>query len=221
MVRRKHYRLLCPISRALDRVGDRWTLLILRDLHAGPVRFNDLGAGLPGLATNLLSTRLRQLEEDGLVEQRSSSFGVKVYALTDLGRATDKILLSLAGFGFQFPPGEDVRRPGNLRTVAITLQNALALCPPPDGFTAAGLLIDGESLVIRLTEDGVAVRYQVVEDLPLVVETNYEALMAAGDGRMPPDVFGRQHVTLRKGSAEAAQALLHWIGNAMAVIREM
>ena len=66
MSTRRGYDLVCPIARALDRVGDRWTLLILRDLHAGPARFSDLETGL-GIASNLLSSRLRDLNDDGLV----------------------------------------------------------------------------------------------------------------------------------------------------------
>ena len=77
----RRYRLLCPIARALDRVGDRWTLLILRDLHAGPARFVDVQASLPGLAPNLLTKRLRQLEADGLICRRETELSVSVYQL--------------------------------------------------------------------------------------------------------------------------------------------
>ena len=53
----RRYKLLCPIARALDRIGDRWTMLILRDLHAGPARFSELQSGLTGIAPNLLTDR--------------------------------------------------------------------------------------------------------------------------------------------------------------------
>jgi len=72
----RRYRLLCPISRALDHVGDRWTLVILRDLHAGPVRHKDLAAGLTGIPSSLLATRLKELVADGLVEKKSYEHGV-------------------------------------------------------------------------------------------------------------------------------------------------
>ena len=58
---RKSYLQFCPVARALDVVGDRWTLLMLRELLGGPARFNELQAGLPGIAKNLLTARLRQL----------------------------------------------------------------------------------------------------------------------------------------------------------------
>ena len=63
----RSYKLLCPIARGLDRIGDRWTLLILRDLHAGPARFSDLQRGLTGIAANLLADRLAKLVTDGLI----------------------------------------------------------------------------------------------------------------------------------------------------------
>ena len=105
MSKSRQYRLLCPIARALDRLGDRWTLLILRDLHAGPARFSDLQSGLPGIASNLLTTRLRQLEADGLVRRREAQFGVSVYQLTETGLGTADLLYELAAFGSRFPPG--------------------------------------------------------------------------------------------------------------------
>ena len=88
MTAKRHYNLLCPIARSLDAVGDRWTLLILRDLHAGPARYQELHEGL-GIATNLLSTRLTELTESGLIHKPQ---GHSAYELTDLGRSTDRIL---------------------------------------------------------------------------------------------------------------------------------
>ena len=120
MSKSRRYNLLCPIARALDRVGDRWALLILRDLHAGPARFKDLQTGLTGIATNLLTDRLQQLIGDGLIEKRDAPHGVALYALTPLGERTRSLLFELAMFGGQFEPEPVPRRPGNLRTIAVT-----------------------------------------------------------------------------------------------------
>jgi DNA-binding HxlR family transcriptional regulator len=95
MTAKRHYNLLCPIARALDAVGDRWTLLILRDLHAGPARYQELHEGL-GIATNLLSTRLTELSDSGLIHKTG---GQSAYELTELGRSTDRILWELTRFG--------------------------------------------------------------------------------------------------------------------------
>ena len=98
----KSYQQYCGIAAALDVVGDRWTLLILRELSFGQQRFTDLRAGLPGIATNLLTDRLRDLEDAGLVEQRElpPPAARTVYALTDgRGRSVLPVLRALAGFG--------------------------------------------------------------------------------------------------------------------------
>ena len=101
-------------------MGDRWALVILRDLHAGPARFGDIQAGLPGLASNLLTTRLQQLVRDGLIVHEQAEHGAMVYALTEEGERTAPLLFELAAFGSRFPAPTQRRRPGNLRTVAVT-----------------------------------------------------------------------------------------------------
>ena len=137
MPRVRRYRLLCPVARALDRVGDRWSLLILRDLHAGPARFSDLLTGLAGIATNMLTDRLEQLVGDGLVERREAAYGVSVYALTELGDRTESVIFELGKLGGHFPPDDDLRRPGNLRTIVVPLRVALRRVVPPDFEAAA------------------------------------------------------------------------------------
>jgi DNA-binding HxlR family transcriptional regulator len=102
----KTYDQYCGIAAALDRVGDRWTLLVLRELSFGECRFTDLRTRLPGIATNLLVDRLRSLEEDGLVEQRElpAPAARTVYALTTDGRRVTPVLRALSGFGQAFLP---------------------------------------------------------------------------------------------------------------------
>ncbi len=91
----------CPIAVALDVVGDRWTLLIMRELLIGDRRFTDLRTALPGIAPNLLAERLRDLQADGIVEQRElpPPAARTVYAATSDGRALVPVLQSLARFG--------------------------------------------------------------------------------------------------------------------------
>jgi DNA-binding HxlR family transcriptional regulator len=85
MTAKRRYRLLCPIARALDAVGDRWAPLIVRYLHAGSGRFHALEIGL-GIATNLLSTRLTELNEAGLIE-KSTDMGRVAYRTVQYGTA--------------------------------------------------------------------------------------------------------------------------------------
>src|SRR5262249_13949133 len=113
MTQARKYRLLCPIARALDLVGDRWALLVLRDLHAGPARFGELLDGLSGIASNLLASRLDELIEGGLIRKTQGPHQVIVYELTLLGASTANLLYELAAFGARLPPSPDPRQPGN------------------------------------------------------------------------------------------------------------
>ncbi|WP_394842914.1 helix-turn-helix transcriptional regulator [Pendulispora brunnea] len=93
----------CGIARALDVVGERWALLIVRELLFGPKRFTDLKAGLAGASPNVLSQRLRELEAGGIVQRRRA--GGALYELTDWGRELHPILLSLGRWGARSPVG--------------------------------------------------------------------------------------------------------------------
>lgn len=100
----KSYRQYCGVAKALDVVGERWTLLIVRDLLLGPRRYSDLMSGLSGITTNLLAKRLRQLQDSGLLEQHTlpAPAGANVYRLTELGRSLKPAVLALGAFGAQF-----------------------------------------------------------------------------------------------------------------------
>src|SRR6201990_3615818 len=102
MATRRNYNQNCPIARGLDVLGERWTLLILRELVGGPRRYGDLRAELPGIATNLLAERLKELQDAGLVDRTDvpAPIGRTVYTLSDLGwQRVLPILQSLAWFG--------------------------------------------------------------------------------------------------------------------------
>jgi DNA-binding HxlR family transcriptional regulator len=98
---RRSYGQYCSLARALDVVGERWTLLIVRDLLLGPKRFTDLLAGLPGIGRNLLTSRLRHLESEGLINrERSASYPRTVsYELTADGQELAFALAPLARWG--------------------------------------------------------------------------------------------------------------------------
>jgi DNA-binding HxlR family transcriptional regulator len=93
----------CGIARALELVGERWALLIVRDLIPGPKRFTDLRRGLPRIPTNVLSARLKELEQDGVVHRRvlpRPSTAV-VYELTDYGRELEDVVALLLRWGLK------------------------------------------------------------------------------------------------------------------------
>jgi DNA-binding HxlR family transcriptional regulator len=110
MATRRTYGDRCGVARALDVVGERWALLVVRELLLGPKRFTDLRAGLPGLSPDILSQRLRELEESGVVRRRKlpPPAASRVYELTERGQALEPVVIELGrwGAGVPFPPGE-------------------------------------------------------------------------------------------------------------------
>jgi DNA-binding HxlR family transcriptional regulator len=97
----KRYHQYCPVAHALDLIGDRWALLIVRELMVGQRRYTDLADALPGIGTNILAGRLRHLEGAGVVRRTKlpPPAAVTVYELTAEGRALDDVLRSLAQWG--------------------------------------------------------------------------------------------------------------------------
>jgi DNA-binding HxlR family transcriptional regulator/putative sterol carrier protein len=95
----------CATARALDLVGERWGLLVVRELLLGPKRYTDLRRGLPNASPNVLSQRLRELESGGVIRRRQlpPPAGSRVYELTDWGRELDEIVLSLGGWAARSP----------------------------------------------------------------------------------------------------------------------
>ncbi|TWF78868.1 HxlR family transcriptional regulator [Pseudonocardia hierapolitana] len=95
----------CGVARALDVVGERWTLLVVRELLFGPKRFSDLARGLLGMSQNVLSQRLRELADAGLVERRRMGPPVsgQVYELTERGATLRPVVIELARWGSRIP----------------------------------------------------------------------------------------------------------------------
>jgi DNA-binding HxlR family transcriptional regulator len=97
----KKYDHYCPMAHALDMVGDRWELLIVRELLPGPKRYTDLAEGLPGIGTNILAARLRDLENSGVIAKKTlpPPAASRVYELTDYGRELKPVMRELALWG--------------------------------------------------------------------------------------------------------------------------
>ncbi|MFE4328330.1 MULTISPECIES: winged helix-turn-helix transcriptional regulator [unclassified Streptomyces] len=134
--RRRSYDQFCATARSLDSVGDRWTLLIVRELLAGPRRYTDLHADLPGVSTDVLASRLKDMEQGGLVTRRRlpPPAAASVYELTERGHGLLPVLAALAEWG---APALTERRP----TDAVRAHwFALPLLRSLDGLTHAGVV---------------------------------------------------------------------------------
>jgi len=113
----KRYGQACAIARALDVVGERWSLLLVRELTLGPRRYRDLATGLPGIPSNVLAGRLKDLQAAGVITQRTLPVptDVTVYELTGAGRALQPALKELLDWGLRYgpePSQDDVGQPG-------------------------------------------------------------------------------------------------------------
>jgi DNA-binding HxlR family transcriptional regulator len=113
----KRYGQACAIARALDVVGERWSLLLVRELTLGPRRYRDLATGLPGIPSNVLAARLKDLQAAGVVTRRTlpAPTDVTVYELTGAGRALQPALTELLHWGRRYAPEPspgDVAQPG-------------------------------------------------------------------------------------------------------------
>ncbi|MGH2734607.1 MAG: winged helix-turn-helix transcriptional regulator [Actinomycetota bacterium] len=202
------YQQYCALARALDVVGDRWTLLIVRELRPGPRRFTDLVDGLPGISRKLLTERLRDLQRDGIITRRElpPPAARQVYELTDDGRDLATAMAPLMAWGSrrmgELQP-EDTFRP---RWPAVAMAG-LADREAAKGVSEAYQYVIGDSAFHFVVDDGsVEVRDGRAEDPSVVVTTD--------EGTWADVVIGKT-----KTLAAAARGALTITGDPQAVER--
>jgi DNA-binding HxlR family transcriptional regulator len=127
----RRYHQFCGVAKALDVVGERWTLLLVRDLLLGGRRFSDLLAAMPGLTPNLLSLRLKQMQQAGLLEQRRlpAPQGATLYELTPLGRELEPVVLALGRFGARWLTAPGAYERVDPRWAMVSLKRRYQGCP--------------------------------------------------------------------------------------------
>lgn len=186
----KRYDQYCPVACTLSLVGERWTLLVVRELLHGPKRYTDLLDHLPGIGTNILAARLKELEAAELVEKRKlpPPAASTVYELTPAGRDLRPVLHELARFGARLmgPPPLDALEPGWL-VDAIDL----ALSPiSPTATIAFRVGAEEASLVDGIATPGIADGADVVVETDaigfyhLVVDRRTEGVRIEGDAEV-------------------------------------
>jgi DNA-binding HxlR family transcriptional regulator len=199
----KSYAQYCGVARALDVLGERWTLLIVRDLAMGPRRYTDLREGLPGIATDLLTARLRTLEGAGFVARRElpRPAPAVVYELTDAGRELVPVIRALAeiGFGMLGAPKatDDVNAE---RVVLVGLRLGFRADAFPDLAETYELRIDDEPFSVAVANGSARVErgaasqpaMRLITDARTLValgrrETDLDDVLAAGRARLEGD----------------------------------
>ena len=180
MVTSRSYKQRCGIARALDLVGERWALLVVRELVLGPRRFTDLREGLPGIATNVLSQRLRQLERNGIVARRRlpPPAASNVYELTEYGQELVPIMLALGRWGARSIGYGTPEHKTQGRWLAVALQ---AFFDPgaAAGVTArVGLDLGDAQVTLRMDQGRLEVNSGMDEDVELAIAADPETLVA-------------------------------------------
>jgi DNA-binding HxlR family transcriptional regulator len=186
----RSYNQFCALAYALDVVGERWTLLIIRELLTGPRRFKDLVDGLPVISTNLLSDRLKCLEQQGLLGRRTlpPPAGSAVYELTPFGRALEPAVIELGRWGSRLLPAslEGVHLP-SLGSAALAIQAFFRPERAKDLHETYELHLGDEALQVQVRAGQLCVQQGLV--LPADVEfyTDMATHMALFSGQMDPD----------------------------------
>jgi DNA-binding HxlR family transcriptional regulator/putative sterol carrier protein len=208
--KRRSYDQYCTVARALDVVGERWTLLLVRELSTGPKRFKDLLEGLPGIGTNLLTARLKALEGEGIVRRSTlpPPAGSNVYELTELGWSLEPVIVALSRWGAKLlgaPRKEDDLRPG---WAAVAMRSAVesgAISGPVEVYE---FRIDGEVFHLRVGDGEVEAHQGPASDADLVLTGNTETFLALASKRLSPKEAVESGALAVEGGGEGQDALL-------------
>jgi DNA-binding HxlR family transcriptional regulator len=210
----RSYDQYCPGARALDIVGRRWTLLIVRELMAVPKRYTDLLAGLPGIGPNVLAARLHEMEAFGLIQRRAlpPPAASTVYELTDLGQGLIPVIRDLRRWGTNFlgPPTKSDRvqvpwlvgammgafRPGAARGVCETYE----------------FRIDGLVFQIRVDDDTVELEFGSASEPDLRISTDKETLAALISRQLSPSQAVRRGKAQLQGDLDVAERWVEILG---------
>lgn len=176
----RSYGQFCALARSLDVVGDRWTLLIVRELLPGPMRYTELKTSLEGIATNLLAARLRTMEEHGIVERRLEESGV-VYGLTPWGAGLREPMEALGRWGAPLLAtgrGDDAFQPRWLTLALPALLRGATASPPVE----LGVEVDGFRMVLRVDEVGPSAFVRPEDEPDTVLSAAPDVIVALAAG---------------------------------------
>jgi DNA-binding HxlR family transcriptional regulator/putative sterol carrier protein len=185
----RSYHQFCPAARALDVVGERWTLLVVRELLVGPKRYTDLQGGLPGIGPNVLAERLRALVAAGLAKKRRlpPPAASSVYELTERGAALRPVMLALFQWGLQLlgdvTDDDAVKASYWLPALQMAARRGVL---PDDVDDVYEFHVGEETVTVVVHGGSVDLRPGSAESPDLVLRTNAETFAELGAARLTP-----------------------------------
>ena len=212
---KRSYDQYCAVARGLDIIGDRWTLLLVRDLLLGPKRYKDLLSGLPGIGTNLLADRLKELEAAGLIERTvlPPPAGSAVYQLTETGQSLETVMTALGRWGARFlgpPKKTDVMVP---RAYFVAMRGVFN----PEA--AAGITLTYEVRIgdlvfeVRVADGRLTTREGAVRNPDVVLSMEVETLNALMFHTLTPAAaLASGRVKIGKGDLKALERFIAIVG---------
>jgi DNA-binding HxlR family transcriptional regulator len=208
----KRYDQYCPVCHALGLVGERWALLIVRELLRGPKRYTDLVEGMPGVGTNILAARLRELEQGGIIRKRKlpPPAASTVYELTEYGAELEEALYALARWGARSlpPPGpEDEFYP----EWGFNAFPALLDPEAARGLTASYVLrVDDDVYTVRFEDGRLAVELGATEDADLDAAMDRQTFFGLASRRLlPGDALAAGDVKLEAGDLQTLERVFN------------
>jgi DNA-binding HxlR family transcriptional regulator len=210
----RSYKQYCAVASALDIVGERWTLLVIRDLAIGPKRYKDLLEGLPGMGTNLLAARLRKLEEKGIIRRSllPPPAGTTVYELTAVGLQLEPVIMGLGYWGQQFLGHVDPEYTVPAGAFFLSLRASFR----PEAARAKGeryeFHIGSRVFTVDVDSGACAPREGPAHRPDAVVTTDIETLHELRNGRLSPDraLGNRAQIEGDNGALQRFVELFAW-----------
>jgi DNA-binding HxlR family transcriptional regulator len=205
----RSYGQYCAVAKALDLIGNRWTLLIVRDLLLrGPCRYTDLRTGLPGIATNLLADRLRELEEAGVVsrEEAPPPIATTLFRLTPRGEQLKSVIYELGRWG---TPLMAERAPDDVfRGEWLALQAALYLAEAAPGHPPVTIEVrtGEESMLIESADGKISTRPGTADHPDAVLTGPPQLILGVLSGLLDPDEAQRRGLRY-EGDLEALHGM--------------
>ncbi|CAN5521265.1 winged helix-turn-helix transcriptional regulator [soil metagenome] len=209
----RSYNQVCGVAKALDLLGDRWTMLMVRELLLGPKRFSALTDAMPGIGPNLLSKRLRELSEAGVIAQveLAPPASVTAYALTDLGEELREPVESLALWGFRLLDGPAEYRKGSLGRGSWLASTLAAASARSEDWAEIPKLtinfdVDGDRFVLRTDGSRAHVRHGFDEAAASSISCDFPSFagLALGSEASADPVAGPVLSTLAAGAPARA-----------------